>query len=111
MASSSSSSSYFPPPSNYPTASSSSSAGKRKAPDPPIGENPYKTNFPATQEWEDDEHAHQVVDLTQQDDDASAEGLEEYGVLDIKIVGIRYYTGIVTVGEQVIFRREPQNRV
>ncbi|KAF2474647.1 uncharacterized protein BDR25DRAFT_332048 [Lindgomyces ingoldianus] len=32
-----------------------------------------------------------------------------YGVLATKIVGVRYYTGVATLGEMVILRREPQN--
>ncbi|RYP22495.1 hypothetical protein DL767_009029 [Monosporascus sp. MG133] len=48
-----------------------------------------------------------VVDLTQDDD--STPSLELYGTLDNKIVGVRYYNGVVTPGEMVLCRREPGN--
>jgi SWI/SNF-related matrix-associated actin-dependent regulator of chromatin subfamily A3 len=35
--------------------------------------------------------------------------LEFYGTMDNKIVGVRYYNGIVTPGESVLCRREPSN--
>jgi len=44
------------------------------------------------------------------DGDASeARPLEFYGTMDNKIVGVRYYNGIVTPGESILFYREPSN--
>ncbi|KAI2626244.1 hypothetical protein GGS21DRAFT_280014 [Xylaria nigripes] len=44
------------------------------------------------------------------DDDASDDiQLEFYGTIDNKIVGVRYYDGIVTPGESIICCREPGN--
>ncbi|PSR78515.1 RAD5-like protein [Coniella lustricola] len=43
-----------------------------------------------------------------QSDDGPAYQL--YGKLDNKIVGCRYYTGLVTAGEIVVLRREPRNQ-
>lgn len=34
---------------------------------------------------------------------------ERYGVLATKIVGVRYYSGVATVGEMVVLQREPHN--
>lgn len=45
-------------------------------------------------------------DLTQSDDGPVR---EFYGSMDNKIVGCRYYQGIVTPGEVVVLRREPSN--
>ncbi|KUI54814.1 hypothetical protein VP1G_02180 [Cytospora mali] len=46
-------------------------------------------------------------DLTQADDGPV---LELYGTMDNKIVGCRYYNGIVSPGEVVVLRREPNNQ-
>ncbi|CAN8102353.1 unnamed protein product [Discula destructiva] len=56
------------------------------------------------QERFDDEP--ELVDLTQADD-GPVFGL--YGNIDNKIVGVRYYNGIVSPGEVVVLRREPSN--
>lgn len=47
-----------------------------------------------------------LVDLTQADE-GPIFGL--YGTINNKIVGVRYYSGIVSPGEVVILRREPTN--
>lgn len=47
------------------------------------------------------------LDLTQADDGPT---LELYGTHDNKIVGCRYYNGIVSPGEVVVLRREPNNQ-
>ncbi|KAI0159768.1 hypothetical protein GGR57DRAFT_437348 [Xylariaceae sp. FL1272] len=44
------------------------------------------------------------------DDVAETPPLEFYGTMDNKIVGVRYYNGIVTPGESIICRREPRNQ-
>lgn len=49
----------------------------------------------------------EVLDLTQADDGPA---LELYGTHDNKIVGCRYYNGIVSPGEVVVLRREPTNQ-
>lgn len=43
------------------------------------------------------------------DDDTPESPLEFYGTMDNKIVGVRYYDGIVTPGESILCRREPTN--
>ncbi|KAK0742163.1 SNF2 family N-terminal domain-containing protein [Apiosordaria backusii] len=48
----------------------------------------------------------EIVDLTQSDDVP----LELYGSFESKIVGVRYYNGVVTVGEVVVSKREPSNQ-
>lgn len=49
-----------------------------------------------------------IVDLSQDVD----EGFDWafVGAIDAKIVGIRYYNGYATPGEQVMIRREPENQ-
>ncbi|KAJ4361537.1 hypothetical protein N0V95_001789 [Ascochyta clinopodiicola] len=69
------------------------------------------------------QHEPLVIDSDDDEDDTSQEvpdstqGYNEqqysydlYGMLQNKIVGVRYYSGYATVGEMVICRREPQNR-
>lgn len=48
----------------------------------------------------------ETIDLTQADDGPA---LQLYGTIDNKIVGCRYYDGIVSPGELVVLRREPSN--
>lgn len=48
----------------------------------------------------------EALDLTQADDGPA---LQLYGTIDHKIVGCRYYDGIVSPGELVVLRREPSN--
>ncbi|KAF2280728.1 uncharacterized protein EI97DRAFT_428835 [Westerdykella ornata] len=56
----------------------------------------------------EDDGSQEVPDATQDYNEAATRwGL--YGILPIKIVGVRYYRGYATVGELVILRREPQN--
>ena len=50
------------------------------------------------------------VDSTQDTfDDNVYQTFQLYGVLNTKIVGVRYYNGHATPGELVIVRREPSN--
>ncbi|KAI0838894.1 SNF2 family N-terminal domain-containing protein [Hypoxylon sp. FL0890] len=44
-----------------------------------------------------------------QGEDDSISSYELYGTLDNKIVGVRYYNGVVNPGEKVLLRREPSN--
>ncbi|KAK4175876.1 putative DNA repair and recombination protein RAD5B [Triangularia setosa] len=48
----------------------------------------------------------ELIDLTQSEE----EPLELYGGFESKIVGVRYYNGVVTVGEVVVSKREPSNQ-
>jgi SWI/SNF-related matrix-associated actin-dependent regulator of chromatin subfamily A3 len=48
-----------------------------------------------------------VIDLTQDDNHQSP--MEFYGNLENKIVGVRYYNGVVTPGEMILCRREAGN--
>ncbi|KAI1482385.1 SNF2 family N-terminal domain-containing protein [Daldinia eschscholtzii] len=49
-----------------------------------------------------------VPDPSQNNEDLSS-SYELYGTLDNKIVGVRYYDGVVNPGEKVLLRREPSN--
>jgi SWI/SNF-related matrix-associated actin-dependent regulator of chromatin subfamily A3 len=62
--------------------------------------------FPASTQAIDDAEA-ESIDLTQDDDGSS---LELYGTHGAKIVGVRYYNGVVTPHELVMLQREPQNQ-
>lgn len=48
-----------------------------------------------------------IIDLTQDRDEAA--GWICVGIIEDKIVGVRYYNGMATPGEQVSIRREPGN--
>ncbi|KAL7628068.1 hypothetical protein AAE478_002264 [Parahypoxylon ruwenzoriense] len=61
---------------------------------------------PPRSSWVEDDV--DVIDLTQEDDD-STPSIELYGTMDNKIVGVRYYDGVVNPGEKVLCRREPGN--
>lgn len=56
-----------------------------------------------TQVGEEDD----IIDLTQDHDEGS--GWICVGIIEDKIVGVRYYNGMATPGEQVMIRREPGN--
>lgn len=60
------------------------------------------------EEWgaEDDEFL-----ATQANDDSFSQNYVLYGVIDTKVVGIRFYQGVATRGERVLIRREPANPV
>lgn len=47
-----------------------------------------------------------LMDLTQADDGPV---LQHYGDIDNKIVGVRFYNGLVSPGEVVVLRRDPMN--
>ncbi|KAF9692216.1 hypothetical protein EKO04_009568 [Ascochyta lentis] len=58
---------------------------------------------------DDDDASQEVPDSTQgYNEQQYSYGL--YGMLQTKIVGVRYYNGYATVGEMVICRREPHNQ-
>lgn len=48
-----------------------------------------------------------IIDLSQDVDEGN--GWVCVGVIDVKIVGVRYYNGYATVDEQVMVKREPGN--
>lgn len=64
------------------------------------------SQVPASTQVIDDEEA-ALIDLTQDDEGAS---FDLYGTHDAKIVGVRYYNGVVTPHELVMLQREPQNQ-
>ena len=103
-----------PPPSSQPSSSQpvlNSSFGQ--------GPNPYNIGTPTGKEtyenanvrnsWMDEEEVRGEIDLTLDDDDDNYDNYELYGILNTKIVGIRFYTGRATVGEYVVVKREPRN--
>ena len=59
----------------------------------------------STQELEED--VRREIDLTQDVDDDIYTDFELYGILNTKIVGVRFYDGRATTGEFVIVKREP----
>lgn len=59
---------------------------------------------------DDDAGAHDIIDLSQDTEGEFGEDWEHYGHMLTKIVGVQYYTGIATVGEQVLLMREPRNK-
>lgn len=58
-------------------------------------------------QWGVDNEEDEIIDLSQDIDEGV--GWTVLGSLDGKIVGIRYYVGYATPGEQVIIKREPGN--
>ncbi|QUC22554.1 uncharacterized protein UV8b_06795 [Ustilaginoidea virens] len=52
-------------------------------------------------------HEHETMDPTQE---TNEEVRELYGTFNTKIVGIQYYNGNATAGEEVLCRREPDNQ-
>lgn len=114
------------PPYNY--GGPSRPAPKRKAPayitipdddeTPSTSHPPPKRTRPSTttttqrdDDYDDDAGAHDVIDLSQDSNNEYGEDWEHYGHIDGKVVGVRYYSGIATVGEQVLLKREPGNQV
>lgn len=61
----------------------------------------------ATQELEED--ASGEIEITEDFDDDVYTGYELYGILNTKVVGIRFYNGRFGVGEYVKVKREPRN--
>lgn len=79
-------------------------------PTPPSSSQPYSQRRSERDSWGEDENdAAGEIRLTQDFDDNVYESYELYGILETKIVGIRYYNGVATVGEYVTVRREPSN--
>lgn len=61
---------------------------------------------PPRSSWVEEDY--DVPEPSQNDDDPVS-SYELYGTLDTKIVGVRYYNGVVNPGEKVLCRREPSN--
>jgi SWI/SNF-related matrix-associated actin-dependent regulator of chromatin subfamily A3 len=61
----------------------------------------------STQELEED--ARGEIEITEDFDDDVYTGYELYGILNTKVVGIRFYNGRFGVGEYVKVKREPRN--
>ena len=57
--------------------------------------------------WSEDNAGEDIIDLSQDVDEVA--GWLCVGAIEAKIVGIRYYDGYATVGEQVMVKREPGN--
>jgi SWI/SNF-related matrix-associated actin-dependent regulator of chromatin subfamily A3 len=57
--------------------------------------------------WADANEGNEIIILSQDADEGF--GWLCVGAIDAKIVGIRYYDGYATVGEQVMIKREPRN--
>jgi SWI/SNF-related matrix-associated actin-dependent regulator of chromatin subfamily A3 len=57
--------------------------------------------------WGDVNEENELIDLSQDVDEGF--GWTCVGAIDDKIVGIRYYNGLATAGEQVMIKREPGN--
>ena len=95
-----------PPSSAYPSPQSGASQSQPS-------QNGTTRNLPSSQParsiWSD---VDKDIDLTQDDEgnDDDYEDHELYGVLDSKVVGVRYYNGHATRGEYVAVIRDPQNQ-
>ncbi len=57
--------------------------------------------------WREADEEDEILDLSQDVDEGN--GWVCVGAIDGKIVGIRYFDGYATMGEQVMIRREPGN--
>ncbi|KAI0882796.1 SNF2 family N-terminal domain-containing protein [Annulohypoxylon maeteangense] len=71
---------------------------------PPPSSLGHAIRQPPRESWAVDDE-----DVPEPNRGADISSYELYGTLDSKIVGIRYYQGVVNVGEKVICRREPTN--
>ncbi|KAI3402201.1 hypothetical protein diail_130 [Diaporthe ilicicola] len=72
----------------------------------PFGSSSQRPGRGYSQSYLGDEEP-EALELTQADDGPA---LQLYGTADNKIVGCRYYNGIVSPGELVVLRREPSNQ-
>ena len=59
---------------------------------------------------DDDNDANELMHNSQDGGGGLDEGFDLYGILQTKIVGVRYYNGYATLGEHVLIRREPSNQ-
>ncbi|KAH8167868.1 hypothetical protein CIB48_g381 [Xylaria polymorpha] len=70
---------------------------------PPSSRGSSSQSYPGASSLED------VDDVADDTDAPERPPLEFYGAMDNKIVGVRYYDGIVTPGESILCFREPSN--
>jgi SWI/SNF-related matrix-associated actin-dependent regulator of chromatin subfamily A3 len=63
--------------------------------------------IPLDSDYDSDDGLADAPEATQNYNTSS---FEIYGVLHSKIVGVRFYSGVASIGEMVVLRREPQNR-
>jgi SWI/SNF-related matrix-associated actin-dependent regulator of chromatin subfamily A3 len=89
-----------PQPKQARIASSQSASGSQPRPSQSLN---ARDPWGAVEADEEDE----ILDLSQDVDEGF--GWVCVGAIDGKIVGIRYYDGYATMGEQVMIRREPGN--
>ncbi|KAK2742316.1 hypothetical protein FQN57_005404 [Myotisia sp. PD_48] len=67
--------------------------------------------IPSTQvEFDEERIAMEVGASSQESEDLTYTSYELYGIIQGKIVGVRYYSGHATYGEAVTVKREPTNR-
>jgi SWI/SNF-related matrix-associated actin-dependent regulator of chromatin subfamily A3 len=64
-------------------------------------------SFNSRDSWGIDNEENDIIDLSQDVDEGF--GWTCVGAIDGKIVGVRYYDGYATPGEQVMVKREPGN--
>ncbi|KAI1376930.1 SNF2 family N-terminal domain-containing protein [Hypoxylon crocopeplum] len=83
-----------------------SSSGQISGPPSSLGHS--MSQPPPRSSWVEDDVDDDPPDPTQGSDD-SVSSYELYGTMDNKIVGVRYYKGVVNPGERVLCRREPGN--
>ncbi|KAI5865100.1 SNF2 family N-terminal domain-containing protein [Durotheca rogersii] len=96
-----------------PASSSNQKSGRHNPPSSlhsqPNSQSPpgSSSQQPPRSSWVE-EYVDHAIDLTQADD-GPASSMELYGIMNSKIVGVRYYSGMVSLGERVLCRREPGN--
>ncbi|KAI1105178.1 SNF2 family N-terminal domain-containing protein [Jackrogersella minutella] len=76
---------------------------------PPPSSLGHAIRQPSRSEWVVDDDDDEVPSPSQAADDDHVSSYELYGTLDNKIVGVRYYHGIVNPGERVLCIRDPNN--
>ncbi|KAI8963341.1 SNF2 family N-terminal domain-containing protein [Daldinia sp. FL1419] len=85
--------------------SGSQSLARHPAPPSSLG---HANRLAPRSEWVVIDDGDGVPDPSQNNQDPVS-SYELYGTLDNKIVGVRYYSGVVNPGERVLCRREPNN--
>ncbi|KAI0204912.1 SNF2 family N-terminal domain-containing protein [Astrocystis sublimbata] len=89
-------------------SSSSSKSARSKASSSRTSHHPTPSSMRSSSQLQDP-FASSLDDLSQIADDPESSPLELYGTMDNKIVGVRFYNGIVTPGESILCIREPGN--
>lgn len=93
---------------SQPVGSASDQAGAPGLPSSSFG--PEQRHQDQRDSWlaEDDADVNEIIESSQ-DNAEGTEQLQLYGVVNTKIVGVRFYDGFATVNERVLIRREPGN--